>query len=177
MSEEQGPRELDIERILKAIEDSGAEEVHVEAGSLVIRYSRTGRISTTTRPGSESAPSAPVTGATPPPAERLASPVPDASVVAPTAPAAETQEEPQGSWVAVSAPIAGVFYHRPKPGEPPFVAVGDQVAADDPIGLVEVMKLMNTVVAAVAGTVREVVVPDGSAVGYGDALVWIEPDA
>ncbi len=45
----------------------------------------------------------------------------------------------------VHAPLLGTFYRAPKPGEPPFVEVGSRVEPDTIIGIIEVMKLMNTV--------------------------------
>ena len=45
----------------------------------------------------------------------------------------------------VPAPLLGTFYRAPKPGAPPFVEVGRAVEADTIVGIIEVMKLMNTV--------------------------------
>ena len=46
---------------------------------------------------------------------------------------------------AVPAPLLGIFYRAPKPGEPPFVEVGSRVEPDTLIGIIEVMKLMNEI--------------------------------
>ena len=73
------------------------------------------------------------------------------------------------------SPIAGVFYRAPGPDAPPFVEVGQRVAADDVIGIVEVMKLMNTVRAGVAGTVIEVCVGNAELVEFEQVLVRIDP--
>jgi len=51
---------------------------------------------------------------------------------------------PQGTWAVVS-PTDGTFYTSPKPGAPPFVEVGSELAAGQPVGLVEVMKTFNRV--------------------------------
>lgn len=94
-----------------------------------------------------------------------------APAAAPVAtPAAESHGEP------VTAPIAGVFYRAPSPEASPFVQVGQQVGADDVIGIVEVMKLMNTVRAGIAGTVVEVCVGDAELVEFEQVLVRIETD-
>ena len=58
--------------------------------------------------------------------------------------------------VEVRAPLLGMFYRAPKPGAPPFVEVGAQVEPDTIIGIIEVMKLMNTVRAGVRGEVGEI---------------------
>lgn len=108
-----------------------------------------------------------------------ATPAPAASA-APTAPAAPAPPAPAapaasaGPGEPVVAPIAGVFYRAPSPDAPPFVEVGQRVAADDVIGIVEVMKLMNTVRAGVAGTVVEVCVGDAELVEFEQVLVRVE---
>jgi acetyl-CoA carboxylase biotin carboxyl carrier protein len=56
------------------------------------------------------------------------------------------------------------------------VAVGQRVAAEDPVVLLESMKMEIPVLAEVAGTVAEVVVETGDVVNDGDPLVVIDPD-
>ena len=56
------------------------------------------------------------------------------------------------------------------------VEVGEQVAADDPVVILESMKMEIPVLAEVAGVVREVIVSDGDVVNDGDPLVVIEPE-
>lgn len=55
------------------------------------------------------------------------------------------------------------------------VSVGDRVSADDPVVILESMKMEIPVLADVAGVVREVVVADGAVVTDGDPLVVITP--
>ena len=75
--------------------------------------------------------------------------------------------------IDVPAPLLGNFYAAPRPGEPPFVEVGDTVSEDSVIGIIEVMKLMNSVRAGVAGTVVAILAVDGSAVDEGQPLVRV----
>lgn len=75
--------------------------------------------------------------------------------------------------IDVPAPLLGNFYVAPRPGEPPFVEVGDTVTEDSVIGIIEVMKLMNSVRAGVAGTVVAILAVDGSAVEEGQPLVRV----
>ena len=75
--------------------------------------------------------------------------------------------------IDVPAPLLGNFYAAPRPGEPPFVAVGDTVSEDSVIGIIEVMKLMNSVRAGVAGTVVAILAVDGAAVDEGQPLVRV----
>lgn len=75
----------------------------------------------------------------------------------------------------VCAPMIGTFFHAPEPGAPPFVAVGDSVVPGQQVGILEVMKMMSSVEVHVAGTVREILVPDGGAVEFQQALIVVEP--
>lgn len=78
--------------------------------------------------------------------------------------------------VEVTAPLLGIFYRAPRPGEPPFVEVGSKVQQDTVIGIIEVMKLMNSVPAGVRGEVVEILAEDGAAVEYGEILLRVRPE-
>ena len=78
--------------------------------------------------------------------------------------------------IDVPAPLLGNFYAAPRPGEPPFVEVGDAVTEDSVIGIIEVMKLMNSVRAGVAGTVVAILAQNGSAVEEGQPLIRVRKD-
>ncbi|MFF7214198.1 acetyl-CoA carboxylase biotin carboxyl carrier protein [Streptomyces sp. NPDC008238] len=75
----------------------------------------------------------------------------------------------------VCAPTVGTFYHAPDPGERPCVSVGDLVRPGQPVGVLEVMKMMSVVEADAAGRVVEVVVPDGQPVEFQQPLIALEP--
>ena len=77
----------------------------------------------------------------------------------------------------VRAPLLGIFYRAPKPGEPPFIEVGSKVAEDTVIGIIEVMKLMNSVRAGVKGEVVEILADNAAAVEYGEILLRVRPGA
>ncbi|MBV8854405.1 MAG: acetyl-CoA carboxylase biotin carboxyl carrier protein [Sinobacteraceae bacterium] len=73
----------------------------------------------------------------------------------------------------VTAPFLGTFYRAPKPGAPAFVAEGAAVEPDTVIGIIEVMKLMNSVRAGVAGKVVRILARDGALVEYGETLLLV----
>ena len=77
--------------------------------------------------------------------------------------------------VVVAAPLPGTFYRAPRPGADPFVQVGDEVAADTVVAIIETMKLMNSVHAGTAGRVTRVCVDNGDFAPLGTALMMIEP--
>ncbi len=102
-------------------------------------------------------------GPTERPAPRGVSPAAGAPAAAPTALAP--------GEVAVGAPTVGVFYRRPEPSAPPFVEVGDEVAAGATVGLVEVMKVFSAVTAPAAGRVVRVLADDAGPVSLGQPLI------
>ena len=60
----------------------------------------------------------------------------------------------------VKAPMSGVFYKRPGPGEAPYVEVGDVVKKKQVLGLLETMKVFQKVKSPVNGTILEIVAQD-----------------
>ncbi|HJS92423.1 MAG TPA: acetyl-CoA carboxylase biotin carboxyl carrier protein [Steroidobacteraceae bacterium] len=77
----------------------------------------------------------------------------------------------------ITAPLLGTFYRAPKPGAPPFVEVGSPVEEETIVGIIEVMKLMNTVRAATRGRVAAILAQDGALVEYGEALMRVSKAA
>ena len=77
----------------------------------------------------------------------------------------------------IHSPMLGIFYRALKPGEPPCIEVGSKVEEETVIGIIEVMKLMNTVRAGVKGQVVEVLAENGAPVEYGEVLVRVRPES
>jgi acetyl-CoA carboxylase biotin carboxyl carrier protein len=71
--------------------------------------------------------------------------------------------------------MLGTFYRAPAPGEPPFVEVGTRVDADTIVCIIEVMKMMNSVPAGVAGTIAEIYAGNAEPVEYEQPLFRVEP--
>jgi acetyl-CoA carboxylase biotin carboxyl carrier protein len=88
----------------------------------------------------------------------------------------EPPSPPRGGLLEVRAPLLGTFYRAPKPGAPPFVEVGSRVDEDTVVGIVETMKLMNSVLAGVRGTVAEICLADAQFAEQGAVLLRIEPE-
>ena len=74
----------------------------------------------------------------------------------------------------VKAPLVGIFYEAPAPGEEPFVKEGQKVKKGDVLCVIEAMKMMNELKADVDGTVKKVDVKDGDAVEFGQVLFEVE---
>lgn len=105
----------------------------------------------------------------------MAAPV-AAPAVAPAAPepaarAPAAAPEPKGA--EVTAPMVGVFYAAPAPGDEPFVHVGSKVKAGETLCIIEAMKVLNEVTAEADGEVLEICVADGDLVEFGSCLMRI----
>ena len=104
-----------------------------------------------------------------------------APAVAPVAmPAAAPEPAAQGPAAAseikgteVTAPMVGVFYAAPAPGDEPFVRVGSKVKAGETLCIIEAMKVLNEVTAEADGEVLEICVADGDLVEFGSCLMRI----
>lgn len=73
----------------------------------------------------------------------------------------------------IVSPLPGTFYMRPAPDAPNYKQVGDSVAIDDVIGLVEVMKMFNEVRSEVSGKVMRYAVENEDPVEAGQVLLVI----
>jgi acetyl-CoA carboxylase biotin carboxyl carrier protein len=167
----------DVVDILKIIDDSPCQELHLELEGLKLDL-----IKGEPTPGgkrAEPAPAPPPSGQSAQsslPAEKVKNPNPY-----PGPAAAEPPREvvpspaPTSSGIQVKSPLAGTFYRAPAPGARPFVEVGGMVGVGDQVAIVEVMKLMNSVKAPVKGTVREICVANETLVKMGQVLMVIEP--
>ncbi|HTV78373.1 MAG TPA: acetyl-CoA carboxylase biotin carboxyl carrier protein [Steroidobacteraceae bacterium] len=146
----------DVAEIMRLVEQSGFDELTLEMEGTKISLRR--GVGTATPPAAVAAGS-PAAAVTAP-----AKPVPVA------APAAATVDP---GLQDLPSPLLGTFYRSPKPGAPPFVEVGTEVQEDTIIGIIEVMKLMNTVRAGVRGTVAEILVADGTLAEFGEILMRV----
>ncbi len=82
---------------------------------------------------------------------------------------------PTNGLVAIEAPMLGTFYRAEGPGRPPFVEVGTTVEPDTTVCIIEVMKMMNSIPAGMAGTIVEVCEENAQLVEYGQPLFRVRP--
>ncbi len=145
----------DIAEIARLLDESRFSSLDLRMGEFRLRIRRDGGCSTPDD-GDDGEPAAPAPqpAATPPPLGQQAG-------------AALAGE------IDVPAPLLGNFYAAPRPGDPPFVEVGDTVGEDSVIGIIEVMKLMNPIRAGVAGAVVAILAENGSAVEEGQPLIRV----
>lgn len=151
----------DVAEITRLLEESNFDELYLELDGLKLSLRRGS--AATVQPlgnggGSAFAAQSPGAG-------------PVAPGATPTASSSSAADDPNS--VSVSAPLLGTFYRAPKPGAAAFVEVGSQVEEDTIIGIIEVMKLMNTVRAGVRGKVTQILSRDGALVEYGETLMRV----
>ena len=104
-----------------------------------------------------------------------AAPAPVAAApAAPPAAAAPAAPEPDNATY-ITSPTVGTFYSSPSPDDPAFVSVGSDVTAETIVCIVEAMKVFNQIPAEVAGKIAEVLVSDGDAIEFGQALFRVQP--
>jgi acetyl-CoA carboxylase biotin carboxyl carrier protein len=110
------------------------------------------------------------------PAERAAPLVPPAGTNGTSHPGANGHDRTHGNDHpgTLKAPLVGIAYLAAEPGKPPYVCVGDTVAAGQTLMIIEAMKVMNQIRAPRAGRVSRVYVGDAEPVEYGTALMLIE---
>jgi acetyl-CoA carboxylase biotin carboxyl carrier protein len=151
----------EIRDLVQLVIESGVAEIEVQRGENRVRIRRTlGSRHEITVPGSMMAP-----GATP---------MSDAMVHTSTVPSsAGASTAASGNEVIVKSPIVGTYYDSPKPGDAPFVKVGDTVETGHVLCIIESMKLMNEIEADVAGVIESKLVQNGQPVEYGEGLFAI----
>ncbi|MFN3937777.1 MAG: acetyl-CoA carboxylase biotin carboxyl carrier protein [Gemmobacter sp.] len=93
---------------------------------------------------------------------------------APAPAPAAASDDPAQHPGAVTSPMVGTVYLAPEPGAAPFVTVGTSVAEGQTVLIIEAMKTMNQIPAPRAGTVRRILIEDGSPVEYGAPLMIID---
>lgn len=170
----------DLKSLVAAFESSDWGEMSVRLGDTTLELTRTGRPPTTPQAATSAAAAAPAA----PPAASAPSgaPVPATAPASPAPPAMSAGTGPVApggplDGHLVTAPSLGLFWRSPQPAAPPFVEVGQTVEAGDTVCIVEVMKLMNHVMAGVQGTVIAIEPDNGQMVEYGQLLVVIRPDS
>ena len=158
--------EQEVHRISQLIESlcrSTLDYLQVDTGGVKVTISKGGAgLPAMAIPAAPAATFAAAPAATPAPAPTPAPPIP--------APPAQAGAADSSGTVVIPAPLMGRFYPRPEPGAEMYVSVGSEVQEDTVVGLIEVMKLFNTVHAGVRGVITEICAPEGEFLEYGTPL-------
>ena len=146
---------LKVKKLMELLEQSGMSEIEIKEGEESVKISRYGNAPLMT-PAISQQPAAIVT---------------PSQVESRTTAANKGAEE---SGDLITSPMVGTYYSAPSPSAKPFVTVGQHVNKGDTIGIIEAMKIMNQIEADHSGTVVEILVKDGEAVEFGQALIVIQ---
>jgi len=158
----------DVQEILRLLDAAQLDELHLETDRFTLTLRRSADGGWTQQSQVRSTPAVeavePARSAADPASSEQAPPVPGGPPSA------------AGLW-EVRAPLLGTFYRAPQPGAAPFVEVGSRVEEDTVVGIVETMKLMNSVAAGARGRVAEICLSDAQFVTQGTVLLRIDPEA
>ena len=154
----------DVRQILSIIEASSFDSIEIRIGDMSLAASKSGPLV-----ARQAVP--PVLAPAPQPA---AEPAPAAPV---SAPHQDTEDRHEDGLVEIKAPIVGTFYVATEPGAAPFVEEGDRIDADTTVGIIEVMKVFNSIRAETSGTVVRRLVEDGAFVEFHQPILLIRPEA
>jgi len=173
----------DVAEITRLLEASTFDELYLELDGVKLSLKRNGAAGRASQGQSAPAPSNPLTLGNAPAAGNAAAASNEAALgnapAQPSGVSAPAEVIPAGPNAAdpnvhnVTSPLLGTYYRAPKPGAPPYVEVGSTVEEDTIVGIIEVMKLMNTVRAGARGRVTEILARDGTLVEYGETLLRI----
>jgi acetyl-CoA carboxylase biotin carboxyl carrier protein len=164
----------DVIRIIKILDESDFDELHLEMGDLKLDIAKSG----TGAIASPRLATAPIpVEASPAVGTKLASVAAEAAPI-PAAPQtkAPAQSVVEEGMVPIKSPLLGTFYRSPKPGAPPFVEVGSQVKPDDSVCLIEVMKTFTTLKAGMAGRIAKICAENAQMVEYQETIFLVEPE-
>jgi acetyl-CoA carboxylase biotin carboxyl carrier protein len=139
----------DVREILRIIDESELDELRIETDGLSLHVVRGG--------------AAPVDE--PEPVRPAKEHEPATQATSPATP---------DDGLTIAAPTIGVFYRAPGPGEAPFVEVGSRVEPETIVCIIEVMKMMNSIPAGIAGTIDKIHVENAQAVEYAQPLFHVD---
>ena len=142
-----------VKKLIELLEQSGMAEIEIKEGEESVKISRYGN--------------APLATTTFSPQPALTQ-----SQVDSTIRAADNGSEISGNLI--SSPMVGTYYSAPSPSAKPFVTVGQHVNKGDTVGIIEAMKIMIQIESDQSGTVVGILVKDGEAVEFGQALIVIQ---
>lgn len=164
----------DVIKIIKMMDESDYDEMHLEMGDLKLSISKSGTLGPFSEvPPTPQAPSAPIQRKQTQPTSP--SPETEPVIVTQHPEVVEDAAIDEEGLIAIKSPLLGNFYRSAKPESPPFVKVGNQIKSDDTVCLIEVMKTFTTVKAGVEGRIVKICADNGEMVEYQQILFLVEP--
>lgn len=162
--------QIDIHKIAKLIElvsKSDVAEINLKQGEEELRISRQ---STVVAPSVQTVVAAPAQVA---PVAAMPAAVPTAAPAAAPAPEAAAPAAVDDSKIMRST-MVGTFYRAASPTSAPFVEVGSTVKEGDTLCIVEAMKMINQIPSDRSGTIKKILVENGSTVEFDQPIFEFE---
>ena len=164
-------RPKEIKKLIELVEQSNINELEVSRWGKKVRISKSANIATKTIVNPET-----VAISSPSP-----TPIAQEIISGQETVASIQSEQPQPEIAAASknivevrSPMVGTFYRAPAPDADPYVQVGDIVATNQVLCIIEAMKLMNEIESEWRGRVMEILVENSQPVEYNQVLFRIE---
>lgn len=146
-----------VQKIMERFENSDIRELKLEEGNFHLYLSKNKEQAATEKTKKKVAPVRKETAAKPQKAD-------DNSVKA------------KVEGTPVKAPIVGVVYLQAKPGEKPYVKVGDRVEKGETIAIIEAMKMMTEIKSTITGIVTAINVENEDLVEVDQPLITVRED-
>jgi acetyl-CoA carboxylase biotin carboxyl carrier protein len=136
-----------VKKLIELVEESGISELEVTSGDESVRIAMGG-------------------------AQNQQMSVATASHVSASTPTTSSPG-PAVALVEIRAPMSGTFYRAPSPEVEAYVQIGDRVAIDDVVCIIESMKMMHEIRAQQSGTVARIAIENGVPITDGDVLITL----
>ena len=144
-----------VKKLIELLEESGIAELEIHEGEESVRISRHSAVVQSVAP--------------------VAAPVAaPAHMAAPATAPAESAPAVVASGHQIKSPMVGTYYASASPTSEPFVSEGQKVNAGDTLCIIEAMKMMNQIEADKSGTIKSIMVENGSPVEFDQVLFIIE---
>lgn len=165
--------QIDIHKIAKLIDlvsNSDIAEINLKQGEEELRISRQSSVA----PAVQTVVAAPAPVAAAPVVTATATTAAPAAAPAAAAPAAATEDDPVDDSKIMRSTMVGTFYRAASPTSAPFVEVGQTVKEGDTLCIVEAMKMINQIPSDRSGTIKKILVENGSTVEFDQPIFLFE---
>jgi acetyl-CoA carboxylase biotin carboxyl carrier protein len=147
-----------VRRLIELMKEHDLSELDLKQADNRVRIRRGGEVVAYSAPAMATAPAAAPTVA--------------AAPAGGTKPSAD-----DGRLLVIKSPMVGTFYRAAGPDASPFAKVGDHIAPEKTVCIVEAMKVFNEIPAGVSGQIVAILVENGAPVEFGQPLIKVDPGA
>lgn len=163
----------DVLQILRIMDESDYEQLHLEVGELKLVVSKRG-VSGLSQGEPDLSVPAPIDA--PQNVEKtVQAALPTEKLLLKKDDGVEDEAAELEGLIPIRSPMLGTFYRSSKPDDPPFVTAGHVVDEETTVCIIEVMKLFSTIHAGMRGRIARICAEDGELVEYNQVLFLVDP--